>query len=375
VRHPAEGVLRRVVDEPAGVSDPDHQHVAACARCQRVLGEVRADAGAAAGVLAVAAPAGHGVAGARTDAAWHRLRSAAADGAADGAPRPGAATGSSRAQRSRGWLRRPGVVALGVAVVVAGASTAAASDWLRIFQAESVQPVSFTSTDLVDLPDPSAFGEAVSGEEVRVRTVDSAEAAEAATGIAVPRVAELPRGVTGEPTYQVGEQGSSSFTFSAARAAASAEAAGEDLPPVPAGLDGTTVRLTAGPGVLATWSSSTGLPALAVARGVAPTADSSGAPFGEVRDYLLSLPGLPADVAAQLATFTGDGSTGSTLPLPVPADRATTGTADVDGVPATTVTARDGSTSAVVWTQDGELTAVAGTLSTDELLAVARGLR
>lgn len=371
MRHPAEGVLRRVVDEPAGVSDPDHQHVAACARCQRVLGEVRADAGAAAGVLAAGAPASDGVAGARTDAAWHRLRAAAADGAADGARRPG----SSGAQRSRGWLRRPGAVALGVAVVVAGASTAAASDWFRIFQAESVQPVAFTSTDLVDLPDPSAFGEAVSGEEVQVRAVDSAAAAEAATGIAVPRVAELPRGVTGEPTYQVGDQGSSSFTFSAARAAASAEAAGEDLPPVPAGLDGTTVRLTAGPGVLATWSSSTGLPALAVARGVAPTADSSGAPFSEVRDYLLSLPGLPADVAAQLATFTGDGSTGSTLPLPVPTDRATTGTADVDGVPATTIAARDGSMAAVVWTQDGELTAVAGTLSTDELLAVARGLR
>lgn len=367
MRHPAEGVLRRVVDEPAGVSDPDHRHVAACARCQRVLSGVRADADAAAGALG-----GHRtVPEARTDAAWHRLQTAAADGGSRAA-----AAGPSK--RSRGWLRRPGAVALGVAVVVAGASTAAASDWFRIFQAESVQPVSFTSTDLVDLPDPSAFGEVSTSsteQEVQVRAVDSAAAAEAATGIAVPRVAELPRGVTGEPTYQVGDRGSSSFTFSAARAAASAAAAGEDLPPVPAGLDGTTVRLTAGPGVLATWSSSTGLPALAVARGVAPTADSTGAPFSEVRDYLLSLPGLPADVAAQLATFTGDGSTGSTLPLPVPSDRATTGTADVDGVPATTITARDGSTAAVVWTQDGELTAVAGTLGTDELLAVARGLR
>jgi len=371
VRHPTEGVLRRVVDEPAGVSDPDHQHVAACARCQRTLDEVRADAAAAAGALAPAGPTSDGVAGARTDAAWHRLRATASTGA--GSPARSTAT-----QRSRSWLRRPGAVALGVAVVVAGAGTAAASDWFRIFQAESVQPVSFTSTDLVDLPDPSAFGEvttSTSGKEVQVRAVDSARAAEQATGIAVPQVAELPRGVTGEPTYQVGDQGSSSFTFSAERAAASAAAAGEELPPVPAGLDGTTVRLTAGPGVLATWSSSAGLPALAVARGVAPTADSSGAPFSEVRDYLLSLPGLPADVAAQLATFTGDGSTGSTLPLPVPADRATTGTADVGGVPATTITARDGSTSAVVWTQDGELTAVAGTLSTDELLAVARGLR
>lgn len=367
MRHPAEGVLRRMVDEPAGVSDPDHQHVTACTRCQEALATVRADADVAAGALVGV----RAVPEARTDAAWHRLTSTAAEGPS----RPAASTAPARRQGTRGWLRRPGVLALGVAVVVAGASTAAASDWFRIFQAETVQPVSFSSTDLVDLPDPSSFGEAVGGQEVQVTAVSSAEAAAQATGLQVPRVAQLPRGVTGEPTYQVGSQGSASFTFSAARAAASAAAAGKELPPVPAGLDGSTVRLTAGPGVLATWPSSSGLPALAVVRGVAPTADSSGAPFSEVRDYVLSLPGLPADVAAQLATFSGDGTTGSTLPLPVPSDQATTGSADVGGVPATTITARDGSMAAVVWTQDGVLTAVAGTLDVDELLAVARGLR
>ena len=77
------------------------------------------------------------------------------------------------------------------------------------------------------------------------------------------------------------------------------------------------------------------MPALIVARAVAPTAYSSGIPFETARDYLLSLPGLPDDVAAQLRGFSGDGTT---LPLPVPDERVTTSTADVGGVPATVLT-------------------------------------
>jgi hypothetical protein len=81
---------------------------------------------------------------------------------------------------------------------------------------------------------------------------------------------------------------------------------------------------------------------------------------------------VPAGLAEQLRAFTGDGTT---LPIPVPADRATTSTADVGGHPATVVTTRDGSISGVVWVEDGVVTAVAGSLGEDEVLAVARGLR
>ena len=91
-----------------------------------------------------------------------------------------------------------------------------------------------------------------------------------------------------------------------------------------------------------------------------------------MRDYLLSLPGLPDDVAAQLRTFTADGST---LPLPVPADQVTTSPAQVDGVPATVLATRDRTLAAVVWVDDGVVTVVAGSLDADEVLSVARGLR
>jgi hypothetical protein len=114
------------------------------------------------------------------------------------------------------------------------------------------------------------------------------------------------------------------------------------------------------------------VPALVVARVVAPTAFSSGVPFNTARDYLLSLPGLPTGLAARLRDFSGDATT---LPLPVPADLVTSSTADIAGHPGTVLTSRDGTMAGVVWVTDGVVTGVAGTLSVDEVLSVARGLR
>lgn len=132
------------------------------------------------------------------------------------------------------------------------------------------------------------------------------------------------------------------------------------------------MRLTAGPGLALIWSSQADVPALVVGRAVAPTAFSSGLPYETVRDYLLSLPGLPDDVAAQLRTFTADGST---LPLPVPGDEVSTSSAQVNGVPATVLVTRDRTVAAVVWVDDGVVTAVAGALDADEVLSIAGDLR
>jgi hypothetical protein len=115
------------------------------------------------------------------------------------------------------------------------------------------------------------------------------------------------------------------------------------------------------------------VPTLVVARVGAPTVDASGGvEFATVRDYLLSLPGLPPELADQLRDLSADGGT---LPLPVPADLVTTSEADVDGADATVLTSRNGLFAGVVWVEDGVMTGVAGSLSADELLSVARGLR
>jgi len=361
MRHPTEGVLRRLLDEPAGVADSDRQHVGGCPQCLGGLAATREDA-----ALVEAALATEGGADVDVAAAWRRLSTAAPG---TGSRRPAAPL---RAGRSRAVLRRPVVAALAVAVVLTGAGTAAANDWLQIFRTEQVAPVSITTADLIALPDLSAYGDlAVTGDS-DVHEVPDAAAAAAQSGLDVPEVTDLPRGVSGDPVYQVGGQVAATFTFSADRAAQAAAEAREPLPPPPSGLDGSQVRLFAGPGVAQLWASSVGVPALVVGRAVAPTAFSSGVPFEAVRDYLLSLPGLSDDVAEQLRVFAADGST---LPLPVPADQVATRSDEVNGESATVLTARDQTMAAVVWVDDGVVTVVAGSLDADEVLSIARDLQ
>jgi hypothetical protein len=363
MRHPSEGVLRRLVDEPAGVTDDDRAHVASCPTCLRALESARADA-----QLVGAALTTSRAADVDTDAAWARFSAAPAPAAA--------AFRSAAAIPRRGWrttVRRPAVAALSAVVLLTGAGVAAANDWLPIFETERVDPVEITAGDLVQVPDLSAYGDLQITEEPAPEQVADIDAARELTGLDVPEVTDLPDGVTGEPTYQAAGIVSGTFTFSADKAAQAAAAEGEDLPPVPDGLDGTSLRLQAGPGVAAMWAQPTGVPTLVVARVGAPTVDASGGvQFETVRDYLLSLPGLPPELAEQLEDLSEDGGT---LPLPVPAELVTTSEADVNGEEATVLTSRNGLFAGVVWVEDGVMTGVAGSLSADELLSVARGLR
>ena len=360
MRHPTEGVLRRLLDEPAGVPDSDREHVAGCPQCLGQLAVMRDDAALIGAALTTAE-------GADVDAAWRRLSAAAP------AMGPERTVAPARAGRMRELLRRPVVAGLAVAFALSGAGVAAATGWLQIFQTEQVAPARLGGDDLVALPDLRAYGDLeVSGDGDEMREVPDATSAEAATGLDVPEVADLPRGVRGQPAREVGGEVTATFTFSADRAAEAAAKTGDPLPPPPPGLDGSRVRLVAGPGAAQVWESSSGAPALVVGRAVAPKAFSSGVPFETVRDYLLSLPGLPEDVASQLRTFEADGST---LPVPVPADEVTTSSAQVNGTSATVVATRDRSIAAVVWVEDGVVTAVAGALDADEVLSVARDLR
>lgn len=358
MRHPTEGTLRRLLDEPAGVADTDREHVAGCPVCLSGLAAAQRDA-ALTGAALGADPA------VDVDAGWSRL-SHAID--RDERRRVPAAASASR---WRAALRSPVVAVVATAALLTGAGAAAANDWLPIFRTEQVTAVTAPQADLVSMPDLSAFGELEVTEEVDVRKVDDAAAAQKIAGLPVPRVTDLPRGVTGEPEYHAAARASAVFTYSAETAARTAAAAGETLPPPPPGLDGSRFRLAAGPGLAAVWTEARGVPALLVARAVAPTAYSSGIPFETARDYLLSLPVLPANVAAQLRGFSGDGTT---LPLFMAAEELKSSSADVRGARATVFTSRDGVLAGVVWVENGVVNAVAGSLSADEVLSVARGL-
>jgi len=159
MRHPTEGVLRRLIDEPAGVCDTDRAHVQTCAACLTDLDAVQQDAELVSTCLATAPPA------VDVDAAWRRLSATAP------AQEPAARTGT---RRSVSLLRRPSVAALAVAVALGGAGTAAANDWLPVFRTQQVQAVSITPGDLVALPDLSAYGALSFVSEPDLREVASA---------------------------------------------------------------------------------------------------------------------------------------------------------------------------------------------------------
>jgi hypothetical protein len=359
MRHPNDGTLRRLLDEPAGVADADRAHVTGCPECRARLAAAQQDAAAAAAALDV------DLAASDVDAGWQRLAGAVAVAVPE---RPRAV---APARRWRTLLRSPVVAAVGVAAVLAGASAAAAGDWLRIFHAEQITPVTAPEADLIKMPELDEFGDLVPVEPVRIRQVADAAAAAKATGLTVPEVTALPRGVSGEPTYHVGARATALFTYSASKAEQTARAKGHTLPPPPPGLDGGQFRLTAGPGIAAVWAEGRPVPGLVVVRAVAPTAYSAGLPFETARDYLLSLPILPANVAAQLRNFSAEGTT---LPLFMSVEHMTSTATDVGGVPATLLASRDRSMAAVLWMDGTVVTAVAGPLSADEVLAVARGL-
>lgn len=328
MRHPDEGTLRRLLDEPDGVADDDREHVATCRLCRTETTTIKEDAMLAEKVLSVQTDTD-------PDRAWQRLT----------APK-------------KKRFTAPLAAVVAVAAILGGAGAAAATDWLPIFAAERVAPVTAPRADLIGLPDLDDFGALEVTQKVDVRPVADAAQAEKVAGLPVPRVATLPRGVTGEPTYRAGAQASATFTFDAAKVGRA------DVPP---GLDGARFRFVAGPGVVAMWQKK-----LVVGRAVAPVVYSADVPFATARDYVLSLPNVPPGVAAQLRAFSGDGST---LPLFVQDERFTTGAADVNGVRATVLTSRDGAVSGAVWVDRGIVTVVAGSLRADEVLSVARHIR
>jgi hypothetical protein len=188
MRHPTDGVLRRLVDEPAGVADADREHVASCPVCLSGLAAAQHDAAAVDTALDVQFDVDTEV---DVDAGWRRLSSTVST--VQGRRRAGVAAPT---RRRRAVLRSPVLAALGAVVLVTGAGVAAAADWLQIFRTEQVAPVTAPEADLIRLPELSDIGEVEIAERIDIRSVADADAAEKASGLTVPQVGEPPRGVT-----------------------------------------------------------------------------------------------------------------------------------------------------------------------------------
>ncbi|HEY0813388.1 MAG TPA: hypothetical protein VGE11_08885 [Pseudonocardia sp.] len=348
----------------------DHMHLAGCDRCAASAVAVRGDRDVVAAAFSLGDDA---VNPAERSHAWARLQTAQAGNGAATAPPP-----RPRRRRSTGG-RRPVVGAALVAglLVVSGAAVAAAQDWLPIFQTRAVAALPLSAQDVAALNQAgqlaalSGYGDVSGPTSPQLVDVADAATAERRTGLTAPRPDILPPGVEGTPRYQVFDRQTVVFTFSAAKAAKTVAAGGATLPPPPPGLDGSTLRLQGGPGILATWTQRGGIPTLAVARVSAPTVAGDGLALPVVQDYFSALPGIPPALAARLRDVTANGTT---LPIPVRDGRETTSSASVGDAPATVVETDDRATAGVIWIARGTIQAVAGPLSRDEVLAVARGL-
>ncbi len=366
MRHPTDGTLRRLLDEPAGVADADREHVAGCPVCLSGLAAAREDAAAAGAALDVELAVGRG----RGLAAAVAARSPPTDAAARRRRLAPAAAGAPA-------LRSPRVAALAV-VAAAGRGRrrgrrGLAADLPRPSGSHPSRSPRPTSSSCPTSP-PTATLEVT--EEADVREVADAAAAEEATGLSVPRVGELPRGVTGEPDAPGRRPGERRCSRSRpSRPRGSPRDSGEALPPPPAGprrqpvpagrRPGARRGLVGGAAACRPWS----WPARSRPPRT-PRASRSRRPA----TTCCPCRGSPTTSPSQLRGFSGDGTT---LPLPVP-DRARSraSAADVGGAPATVLTVA-GRHAWRAWSgwSDGVVTAVAGSLSDDEVLSVARGLR
>ena len=89
----------------------------------------------------------------------------------------------------------------------------------------------------------------------------------------------------------------------------------------------------------------------------------------QLEDYLLSVPGIPADVASEIRAI---GNPDETIPVPIPVDLASGSSVSINGAPGLLIGDSTGLGSALVWQHNGVVDAIAGTLTANEVRSAAR---
>jgi hypothetical protein len=365
VAHLSDGTLRRKFDDSDSLTESEKRHYSACADCQSRYTTLADDARAVAGVLAVPEL--------KVDvaSAFSRVRSASA-----AQPRFGIRLPIVRpASRPVMGLLAASFVVL--ALVVTGVAAGG-----LFFQPKSVQIVPVSVADLQSLSGLTDFGTLTWTAKPAPQLVTSADDAASVSGLDLPVVGKLPSGVSSNVTYAAMPAAVGVFKFDAAMAAAAAAKAGKTLPKMPAGMDGSTLKVTVGPAVVEIYgtlpsgaapdTSQLSLPQLVVGESSAPVVTSSGVTTQQLEDYLLSLPGISSQLAAAIRAIK-DPST--TLPIPIPIEYATSSSVTVQGVGGVAVGDNTGLGAGVIWIKGGTVYGVAGTLKKDAILDIANGLK
>ena len=369
--HLSDGTLRRKFDDADSLTESENRHYSACADCQARYATLADDARVVAGALAMP--------DIKVDvaSAFSRVRSAPA-----AQPRFGIRLPIVRP------ASRPVIGVLAAATVILALVVTGIAQGI-FFQPQTVQVVPVSVADLQSLNGLGDFGTLTWTTKPTPQLVTSAAEAATVSGLHVPVVGTLPRGVSSNVTYAAMPAAVGVFTFDAAEAAAAAAKAGKTLPKMPAGMDGSKLTVTVGPAVVEIFgnlsipsgSTATGaapdpsqlsLPQLVIGASSAPVVTSTGVTTQQLEDYLLSLPGVSPKLAAAIRAVK-DPST--TLPIPIPIEYATSKSVTVQGVGGVAVGDNTGLGAGVIWIKSGTVYGVAGALKQDAILDIANGLK
>lgn len=246
-----------------------------------------------------------------------------------------------------------------------------AQHFITVFQPQQVAPLEVTTGELRTLPNLSRFGTVHAPRNASTQPVANADAAGKATGMTVLTPASLPSGVPSTVRYQVMQGQTGTFTFDEAKAQRAAARHGKTLPPMPAGMDGSTLQITTGAGLIGVYGPQGGIPTLAIGQMRAPTVRSTGVSVKVMEDYILGLPGVSPQLAASIRAL---GDPTSTLPLPIPVNVAHGQAVQVQGVQGVVVGDSTGLGSGVIWEKGGIVYGVGGTLTQSQVLDIANSL-
>jgi hypothetical protein len=361
-------------DEPLAIAETARGHYASCAGCQARFSAIAGDAQQMAAALAVP-PATVDAA-----AAHRELRSRLR-------PRPRFALSLPRV--NFGFVRRSAlVVALAAALVVAAVVTPAAQSFLDMISPTTVTPVTVSQSSLAGFPDLSHWGDFKVTQQPELKQADSAATAHAASGL--PTISAAPAGLPA-PQFATVSQGSGSFTFSKAKAAAYAASQNTTAPQLPDNLDGARLDITLGPAEVALYGGdlagivrqgtktdgtppadkSALAPQLAVAITRAPTLTSTKASVADIKNAVANQPGVSPELKKTILAL-GDPNN-SSLPIPV-----------LDGMTAShsgnlkdgTKYVYEGDTTlgGVIFIRGGNIYVAAGSLSEQQLVDIANTL-
>ena len=352
--HPDSGQLRRAIDEPERAPEI-LAHSRECAQCGAALEALRADAAFCASALG-------GTIATDEDAAYQRVR--------DRALRPAPLTA---------LLRPVAALAAAAAIVLALVLTPLggyARSFLTVFEPKQFEPVEISRADLQDLkllPQADQIGTQRVVTKIAHTEYSSFASAQKHAGFALRTPPAPPAGYNGARRYSVMSPGEMTFTFSAAKARAFERRAHKTLPPMPAGLDHTTVRLQTGYALVSSFGSrGSHEHSLMVVQSQMPRVSSTGASLDTLERYLLSMPNVSPELARRIRAL---GDIQNTVPVPVVIEKQTARQVQVDGTQGLAIGDNTGLGAGVMWQKNGIVYVVAGPLKMDQVLEVANGLR